>query len=62
MAVVERLKDFLLSDKGRRILIALAIAAMLGLLMSTVSCGGNSSKKILEYRLERRSGRKFGGA
>lgn len=45
MAIAERLRDFLLSDKGRRILIALALAAMLGLLMSTVSCGGNSSKK-----------------
>lgn len=45
MAVVERLKDFLLSDKGRRILIAAALAVMAGLLLSTVSCGGNSSKK-----------------
>lgn len=67
MAVVERLRDFLLSDKGRRILIAAALAVMLGLLMSTVSCdrskkssnidsGGVRAENLaeLEEQLERR--------
>lgn len=46
MAVVERLKKFVFSDKGRRILIAAAAAAMLLLLLSTASCGGKSSGGI----------------
>lgn len=68
MSVIGQLKEFILSDKGRRILIAAALAAMLGLLLSTLSCGGskahesNSSsvrsediaqiEKTLEKRLE----------
>jgi len=34
----ERLKDFLLGDKGRKIVVAGAVAVMLLLLLSTVSC------------------------
>lgn len=43
MAVVGRLKEFIFSDKGRKILIAAALIAMLLLLLSSVSCGGKKS-------------------
>ena len=46
MVLPERLKDFLLSDKGRRIMIAAALVIMLLLLLSTVSCGGKGSSGI----------------
>ncbi len=38
--ITERLKELLLGDKGRKILIAAALAAMLLLLFSTFSCDG----------------------
>ena len=40
--VPERMKEFLLSDKGRKIMIAAALAIMLLLLLSTVSCDEGS--------------------
>ncbi|MDE7362435.1 MAG: hypothetical protein K2N38_10935 [Oscillospiraceae bacterium] len=39
----ERIKELLLGDKGRKIIVAGALAAMLLLLLSTVSCGGKKS-------------------
>ncbi len=41
MRLSERLKEFLLGDKGRRIVVAGAVAVMLLLLLSSVSCGGD---------------------
>jgi len=40
--ITERLKDLLLGDKGKKILIVAALAAMLLLLFSTFSCDGKS--------------------
>ncbi len=40
-----RIKDFLLSDKGRKALIIGALAVMLLLLLSTVSCGGKTQSE-----------------
>ncbi len=50
MAVVERLKKFLFSDRGRKILIAAALAAMLLLLLSTVSCDGKKPSETDDKR------------
>lgn len=62
--ITERLRDILLGDKGRKLLIAAALAAMLLLLFSTFSCGGRSEKvgvasqtedaAVLEKTLEER--------
>lgn len=40
----ERLREILLSDKGRKILIAAALGAMVLLLLSTFSCDGKPEK------------------
>lgn len=40
---MERARDFLLGDKGRKLIIAGAVAAMVLLLLSTVSCGGKTT-------------------
>lgn len=45
MVFVGRIKDFLLSDKGRKALIIGALAVMLLLLLSTVSCGGKTQSE-----------------
>lgn len=45
MVIPERLRELLSSDKGRRIMIAAALAVMLLLLLSTVSCGGRDSSE-----------------
>ncbi len=63
----ERLREILLSDKGRKILIAAALGAMVLLLLSTFSCDGKTEnagtssltedaaelEKTLEERIER---------
>lgn len=41
----ERIKALLLGDKGRKIIVAGALAAMLLLLLSTLSCGGKSASE-----------------
>ena len=43
--MAERLKELVLSDKGRRIMIVGALAVMLLLLLSTVSCGGDGKSE-----------------
>lgn len=46
----ERIKDFLLGEKGRKVLIGAAVAAMTLLLLSTFSCGSddqNSEELVL---------------
>ena len=40
MGLSERVKGFLTGDKGRKIMIAIALAVMVMLLLSTVSCEG----------------------
>lgn len=60
----ERLREFLLGEKGRKVLIAAALAAMVLLLLSTISCDGKSDDvgqtgetenvQALEQRLEER--------
>ncbi len=46
MVFPERLKEFAASDKGRKIMIAAALAVMLLLLLSSVSCGKKSNSEI----------------
>ena len=46
MVFPERLKEFAASDKGRKIMIAAALAVMLLLLLSSVSCGKKSTSEI----------------
>lgn len=41
-----RIKKFVLSDKGRKALIIGALAVMLLLLLSTVSCGGDKTSSV----------------
>ena len=50
----ERLNEFLSSDKGRRIMIASALAVMLLLLLGTVSCDGKgpSDTDVTTYQTE----------
>lgn len=45
MVFPERLRELALSDKGRRIMIGAAVAVMILLLLSTVSCGGNKTSE-----------------
>ena len=59
---IDRAKDFLLGDKGRKLIIAGALAVMLLLLLSTVSCGGkresssvrSENAEQIEAKLEER--------
>ncbi len=59
---ISRAKQFLLGDKGRKLIIGGAVAAMILLLLSTVSCGGSSgsstnrheSAEQIEEKLENR--------
>ena len=57
---LERIKEFFLGEKGRKALIIAGIAAMVLLLFSTLSCGGEEtaaageSAAEFEQRLERR--------
>lgn len=48
MRLSERLKEVLLGDKGRKIVVAGAVAVMLLLLLSTVSCDGGGKKSVAE--------------
>lgn len=50
--ITERLKEFLLSDKGRKILIAAALIAMLLLLFSAMSCGGKTESGGVSVKVE----------
>lgn len=50
--ITEKLRDFILGDKGRKILIAAALAAMLLLLFSTMSCGGKSETSVNSVKAE----------
>ncbi|MDE7231146.1 MAG: hypothetical protein K2N56_11755 [Oscillospiraceae bacterium] len=46
MVIPERLKEFAASDKGRKIMIAAALAVMLLLLLSSLSCGRKRNSEI----------------
>ncbi len=50
--ITEWLKELLLGDKGRKILIAAALAAMLLLLFSTFSCNGKSDSAGVSKQTE----------
>ncbi len=54
MVFPERLRELITSDKGRKIMIAAAVAVMLLLLLSTVSCGGKTSaeREVSAVRIE----------
>lgn len=54
MVFPERLRELIVSDKGRKIMIAAALAVMLLLLLSTVSCGGKTSaeREVSAVRIE----------
>lgn len=48
----ERLREILLGEKGRKILIASALAAMVLLLLSTISCDGKSENAGVSQKTE----------
>lgn len=48
MRLSERIKEFLLGDKGRKVVVAGAVAVMLLLLLSSVSCGGDRKSSAAE--------------
>ena len=48
MRLSERIKEFLLGDKGRKLVAAGAAAVMLLLLLSAVSCGSDEKKSVAE--------------
>ena len=50
--MAERLKELVLSDKGRKIMIVGALAVMLLLLLSTVSCEGNDTAETVPGQVE----------
>ena len=47
MVLIERIRELLLGDKGRKILIAGALAVMILLLLSTVSCNKTEQNTVL---------------
>ena len=52
MRLSERIKEFLLGDKGRKIVVAGAVAVMLLLLLSTVSCNDEKNSVAEPYASE----------
>lgn len=48
MRLSERIKEFLLGDKGRKVVVAGAVAVMLLLLLGSVSCGGDKKSSAAE--------------